>query len=455
MHSTPATDKRRWLGLALLCAAFFMVILDVAIVNVALPSIQGDLDFSQKNLQWVVSAYALTFGGLLLLGGRAADLLGRRRVFVAGVSVFALASLLAGLAPSAALLVVARALQGIGAAAMTPAALSILTTTFREGADRNKALGAWGAVGSSGGTIGLLLGGVLADTLGWEWIFFLNVPIGAVVVALSPLLLDDTRAVGVPRRFDVAGAVTVTSALALLVYALVGASAAGWASLQTMGLMAVAAVLLAAFGVIESRSAAPLVPFRIFRLPALLASNVSGVLFGAAVFGMFFVVTLYLQQVLGYSPLHAGFAWLALSLTALAASVGGAVLVTRTGTRLPLVTGLAVSAAGLWLLSRVPADASYSHDVLPALLVSGVGVGLTFVTMSIGGLEGVGERDSGLASGLVNTTQQIGGALGVAVLSAVALSRSGDVLAAHPKVAPAAALAEGFGDALLVGAGFA
>src|SRR6185436_8062078 len=233
MNARATADSRRWLGLAALCSAFFMVILDVAIVNVALPTIQVDLDFSAKNLQWVVSAYALTFGGLLLLGGRAADLLGRRRVFVAGVSVFALASLLAGLAPSAELLVVARALQGIGAAAMTPAALSILTTTFREGAERNKALGAWGAVGSSGGTIGLLLGGVLADTLGWEWIFFLNVPIGVVVVALSPVLLDDTRAVGVPRRFDVAGAVTVTAGLALPFFAPRCGSAARWAALRT------------------------------------------------------------------------------------------------------------------------------------------------------------------------------------------------------------------------------
>jgi EmrB/QacA subfamily drug resistance transporter len=449
MERTPNTDSRRWFGLALLCSAFFMVILDVAIVNVALPSIQVDLAFSQRSLQWVVSAYALAFGGLLLLGGPAAALLGWRRVFVAGVAVFALASLLGGLAPSGGLLIAARALQGLGAASMTPAALSILVTTFREGPERNKALGIWGAVGASGGTIGLLLGGVIAETVGWEWIFFLNVPVGAVVVALSPVLLDETRMFGVARRFDLAGAVTVTAALSLLVYAFVDAGSAGWTSLQTIGLAGTSAVLLATFGVIERRSAAPLVPFRIFRLSALLGSNVAGVLFGAAVYGMFFIITLYLQRVLGYSPLKAGFAWLALSMTALVTSVGGAQLVTRVGPRRPLVAGLAIASAGTWLLARVPADASYIRDLLPALAVSGIGVGLAFVTMSIGALEGVEEGDFGLASGLVNATQQIGGALGVAVLSAVALSRSEAVVASHPKLPQTVALTDGFGDALL------
>jgi EmrB/QacA subfamily drug resistance transporter len=455
MGTTHNTGTRRWFGLALLCSAFFMVILDVAIVNVALPSIQTDLAFSAQNLQWVVSAYALTFGGLLLLGGRAADLLGRRRVFVAGVVVFALASLLGGLASTSTLLIAARGLQGIGAALMTPAALSILMTTFREGAERNKALGAWGAVGASGGTIGLLVGGVLTETVGWEWIFFLNVPVGAVVIALSPVLLDETRALGVPRRFDLAGAATVTAALSLLVYALVDSRAAGWTSLQTTGLVSASVLLLATFVVIERRSSAPLVPFRIFRLSALLGSNVAGVLFGAAVYGMFFVLTLDLQQVFGYSPLKAGFAWLALSVAALLTSVGGAQLVTRIGPRWPLVAGLATAAAGIWLLARVPADAEYVPDLLPALIVSGIGIGLAFVTMSIGALQGVEERDSGLASGLVNTTQQIGGALGVAVLSTIAVTRTEGFLAAHPRLPSAAALTEGFGAALLAGAAFA
>jgi EmrB/QacA subfamily drug resistance transporter len=449
------TDSRRWLGLALLCSAFFMVILDVAIVNVALPSIQTDLDLSQKNLQWVVSAYALGFGGLLLLGGRAADLLGRRRVFVGGVAVFALASLLGGLAPTGGLLISARGLQGIGAALMTPAALSILMTTFREGAERNKALGAWGAVGASGGTIGLLVGGALTSTVGWEWIFLLNVPVGAVVIALSPVLLEETRAVGEPRRFDLAGAGTVTAALSLLVYALVDAGEAGWSSTQTVGLGAASAALLVAFGAIERRSSAPLVPFRIFRLAALLGSNVAGLVFGAAVYGMFFAITLYFQQVLGYSPLEAGFAWLALSVTALISSIGGAQVVTRTGPRLPLVAGLMVAAVGIWRLSEVPVDAAYFSDLMPALIVSGLGIGLAFVTMSIGALEGIEDRDSGLASGLVNTSQQIGGALGVAVLSTIALSRTDEILAANQHAAPAAALTAGFGDALLAGAAFA
>lgn len=428
-----SAETRRWLGLGLLCSAFFMVILDVAIVNVALPSIAADLDFSTRSLQWVVSAYALTFGGLLLLGGRAADVLGQRRVFAVGVTVFALASLLAGVAWSPAVLITARALQGIGAAAMTPAALSILMTTFTEGAERNKALGAWGAVGASGGTIGLLVGGALTQTVGWTWIFLLNVPIGATVVAFTPALLAKRPTPSAKQRFDLAGATSVTAALSLLVYAVVDANAAGWGSVRTVSLLAMSALLLAAFAVVERRAAAPLLPLGFFRVGVVLGSNVASALFGAAIFGMFFVITLYLQRVLGYSPLVAGLAWLALSVTALLASAGGARLVTRVGQRVPLVTGLSIATAGLWLLSRLPHDARYLDDVMPALAVSGLGIGLAFVTLSIGALEGVSEADAGLASGLVNATQQIGGALGVAVLSTVALSA-------------------GFADALLVAA---
>jgi EmrB/QacA subfamily drug resistance transporter len=452
VSTTSRIDRRRGLALALLCSAFFMVILDVAIVNVALPSIEADLGFSQRNLQWVVSAYALTFGGLLLLGGRAADLLGRRRVFVAGVVVFALASLLGGLASAPGLLVAARALQGLGAAAMTPAALSILMTAFPEGAERNKALGAWGAVGASGGTIGLLVGGVLTETVGWEWIFLLNVPIGAAVIALSPVLLDETRAAGMSHRFDLAGAITVTAALSLLVYGIVDADRAGWRSAQTLVIAAVVVVLLAAFAVVERRSSSPLLPLHVLRLRTLLGSNAAGLLFGAAMFGMFFIITLYLQQVLGYSPLHAGFAWLALSLTALLASAGGAQLVTRIGPRGPLVAGLSVAAAGIWLLSRLPAEAAYVSDVMLPLIVSGAGIGLAFVTMSIGALEGIDDHDAGLASGLVNTTQQIGGALGVALLSTVALDRFKSAPAVADRTASAALLTDAFGDALVVGA---
>jgi EmrB/QacA subfamily drug resistance transporter len=429
-------EKRRWLGLALLCSAFFMVILDVAIVNVALPSIAADLDFSGSSLQWVVSAYALTFGGLLLLGGRAADVLGQRLVFVVGVAVFALASLFGGLAWSPTSLVAARALQGVGAASMTPAALSLLMTTFTEGPERNKALGAWGAVGASGGTVGLLIGGALTQTVGWTWIFLLNVPIGATVIALTPFLLPKRQTVASIQRFDVAGAASVTAALSLLVYAIVDADAAGWGSARTVALLAVSALLLVVFSVIERRTAAPLLPSRIFRVGAVAGSNVAGLLFGAALFGMFFVITLYLQRVLGYSALEAGAAWLALSVTALLTSAGGARLVTRIGPRVPLVTGLAVATVGLWLLSRLSDHARYLDDVLPALAVSGLGVGLAFVTLSIGALEGVDDHDAGLASGLVNTAQQIGAALGVAILSTVAFSA-------------------GFAAALLVGAALA
>lgn len=445
--------SRRWLGLVALCAAFFMVILDVAIVNVALPTIQVDLDFSQQSLQWVVSAYALAFGGLLLLGGRAADLLGRRRVFMAGIGLFALASLLAGLAWSADALIVARALQGVGAAVMTPAALSILMTTFAEGRERNTALGVWGAVGASGGTVGVLLGGILTDTVGWEWIFFLNVPVGALVVALAPVLLGESRGQVAERRFDLAGALSVTAAVAVLVYALVEAGDAGWASAQTLGLIGLSAALVAAFAAIELRSSAPLVPFSIFRIRAVAGSNVAGLALGAAMFGMIFILTLYMQQVLRYSPLQTGLGWLAMALTVLVAAMAGSALVTRVGARVPLTAGLLVAAAGFFLLGRIPSDGRYVHDLLPGLLVLGLGLGLAFVAMSIGALEGVGERDAGLASGLSNTAQQVGGALGVAVLSTLAISRTEDV-AATGAAAPVA-LTEGFQVALHAGAVFA
>jgi EmrB/QacA subfamily drug resistance transporter len=430
-----------------------MVILDVAIVNVALPTIEVDLGFSAKDLQWVVSAYALTFGGLLLLGGRTADLLGRRRIFMAGIGLFSAASLLAGLAWSDSILILARALQGVGAAVMTPAALSILMTTFKEGKERNTALGIWGAVGASGGTIGVLLGGILTDTIGWEWIFFLNVPVGLAVIALAPLLLTESRVEEGKRRFDLAGGLSVTAGIAVLVYGLVEANDAGWASAQTLGLFAASAALLGLFTVIEHRSQAPLMPFSIFRIRAVTGSNVAGLALGGAVFGMIFILTLYMQQVLGYSPIETGVAWLAMSLTALASSIAASVIVTRTGPRIPLVTGLLTGAAGLALLTQVSAGGSYVGDLLPGLLVMGAGLGMAFVSMSIGALEGVEEKDAGLASGLTNTTQQVGGALGVAVLSTLALSRTADLLSSGTQTA--VALTEGFQIALAAGAGFA
>ncbi len=448
-------DSRRWKALAVLCTAFFMVILDVAVVNVALPPIQSDLGFSAANLQWVVSAYALTFGGLLLLGGRAADLLGRRRMLVVGLLLFAGASLLAGLAWSEASMIAARALQGVGAAVMTPAALSIIMTTFREGTERNKALGVWGAVGASGATFGLIVGGVIADTIGWEWIFLLNVPIGLLTIALSFRYVTESRITTQERRFDSGGAISVTAGLALLVYAIVEANDAGWGSARTIGLLVASGVLLVSFVLIELRSTSPLVPFRIFRLRALAGSNAAGMMLGAAMFGAFFIITLYLQQVLGFSPLEAGFAWLATSLTALVSAIGSQALVTRVGTKRPLAVGLVVVATGIFLLSRISAGGSYFPDLALPMIVFGLGMGAAFVSISIGALEGVQESDAGLASGLVNTTQQIGGALGVAVLTAVALSRTGDVLTATPGTPQEVAVTEGFRSALIVASGFA
>jgi EmrB/QacA subfamily drug resistance transporter len=370
-----------------------------------------------------------------------------------GIAAFAVASLLAGLAWSDTVLIAARAFQGVGAAIMTPAALSILMTTFREGAERNTALGIWGAVGASGGTVGVLLGGILTDTIGWEWIFFLNVPVALAVIAVSPTLLRDSRVDTGHRRFDLAGAVSVTAAVALLVYALVEAESAGWASGQTLGLIGASAALFALFSAIELRSRAPIMPFSIFRIRAVTGSNVAGFALGGAVFGMIFILTLYMQQVLSYSPLRTGVAWLAMSLTALISSVVASVLVTRVGTRVPLAAGLVVAAVGLLLLAQIPADGAYVSDLLPGLLVTGLGLGAAFVSLSIGALEGVSERDAGLASGLVNTTQQVGGALGVAVLSTLAISRSGDLLA--DGAAAGVALTEGFQIALIAAAGFA
>jgi EmrB/QacA subfamily drug resistance transporter len=368
--------SRRWIGLAVLCTAFFMVVLDVAIVNVALPSIQRDLGFSQSGLQWIVSAYALTFGGLLLLGGRAADILGRRRILMGGVALFTLASLFAGLATSPATLIAARALQGAGAAAMTPASLSLLIETFPAGRERNTALGVWGAVGATGGTVGLILGGVLTEKAGWEWLFFLNVPFGIAVFALAPFVLVPAARRTCARCFDAAGAVTVTAALTLLVYALVTGGNSGWSSTHTLGLIAAAVALLGVFAAIERRAKAPVIPFGLLQRPLLVAANASGLLLGAAFNGMIFLVTLYLQRALGYSPLQTGIAWLALSLPSLAASVTGAWLVGRIGLRAPLVLGPAIAALSMWLLSRLPADAAYARDLLPPLVIAGVGIGL-------------------------------------------------------------------------------
>ena len=446
----PALDPRRWSVLALLCGAFFMVILDASIVFVALPSIGADLGFSEQGLQWVVSAYALTYGGLLLLGGRAADLLGRRRMFMAGVALFTTASLLCGLAWSPAALLAARAIQGVGAAIMTPTALSIISTTFPDGPERNKALGVWGMMGGIGATAGWLVGGPLVDGPGWEWIFFINVPIGVAALALSPVLLRESRAALTRRSYDPAGAVAITGALVLLVYAVVEAPDAGWGAAQTVGLVAGSAVLLAAFALIESRHRAPLVPLRIFRSRTLVGANLVMLLFATVAFGMPFVLTLYAQQVVGYSALQFGAGTAVVAVGAAVGSIVGQAALLRVGFRRVAATGMTLMGAGSLLLTQVSVGGSYFGDIFFGLLVFGPGIGLAFVTATVAALAGVAERESGLASGLSNTALQIGQALGVAIASSVAVSRSEDYLAAHEGANPLVVLTEGFQSAFAV-----
>jgi EmrB/QacA subfamily drug resistance transporter len=444
--------RRKWSALALLCTVQFMVVLDIAIVNVALPSIQTDLGFSQENLQWVISAYALLFGGFLLLGGRAADLLGRRRVFLAGIVVFTLASLLSGLAWSDGALIAARALQGLGAAIISPAALSILTTTFSEGRERNQALGAWGAVGAFGAVAGVLLGGILTDLLSWEWIFYVNAPVGVGAFLLAPILLGESRD-ATARSFDLPGTALVTGGLIVLVYAITQANDYGWSSIETLSLFAAALVLLGAFVAWESRTRDPLMPLSIFRLRTLVGANVAGLILGTVLFAMFLMLTLYMQQVLGYSPLRTGLSYLAVAGTAIFWSALAAQLVTRVGVKPVLVAGMVFLAAGLTYFTQVSVGGSYLGDLLPGFLVIAIGMGFTFVPISIAALAGVQPSESGLASGLINTSQQIGGALGIAALSAVATSTTTDELSAGTP--NAFALTEGFQAAFVGGAAVA
>ncbi len=449
-----STDSRKWIALVLLCATQFLVVLDVAIVNVALPSIQTALDFAQQDLQWVVSAYTLTFGGLLLLGGRMADLLGRRRVFLIGLLVFSLASLACGFATSDALLIAARAVQGVGAAIISPAALSILVTTFEEGAERNKALGIWGAIAGIGGAAGVLLGGVLTDALGWEWIFFVNVPVGIAVIALVPRFIAESRADGATRDFDVAGAVSVTAGLALLVYALVNTDSAGWASAETIALMGAAIALIAAFLVIETRARSPLMPLGIFRLRSLSGANVVGLLLGASIFSMFFFLSLYMQQVLGYSALRSGFAYLLVALVIVVAAGVSQALVTRFGTKLILAIGMSLLTLGLLWFTQISVGGSYLVDLVPGFILAGIGLGFAFVPVSIAALQGVRSREAGVASGLINTSQQVGGALGIAILSTIATTHTESLVAdaGGARSALPGALTEGFQYAFAVGA---
>ncbi len=439
-------DRRRWAVLSVLVVAQFMVVLDVAIVNVALPTIKNDLHFSQESLQWVITAYAIFFGGVLLLGGRMADLLGRRRMFMLGLTVFTVFSLLDGFAWSSGSLIVFRAAQGLGAALLAPAALSILTTTFREGKDRNVALGIWGAASGSGGAAGVLLGGALTSALSWSWIFFINVPVGIAVLAISPVLLRESRADLDHRLFDTAGAASITGGLMVLVYALTRASQHGWVTAETIGLLALSAALIVGFVVIEMRSKAPLLPLRIFKLRTLSASNITALLMGAAIFSQFFLLTLYMQQVLHYSPLKTGVAYIALTLSIIAFSAVSQALVTRIGVRLVLTVGMALAAAGLVLYAQLPVHGTYFSNLFPAFILSGIGLAFAFVPMSIGALTGVQAEDAGVASGLLNTTQQIGGAIGVAVATTIATTYAGHYVHGHPGIGSldAAALTHGF-----------
>jgi EmrB/QacA subfamily drug resistance transporter len=442
-------DRRKWLALALLCVVQFMVVLDIAIVNVALPSIKTDLGFSQSDLQWVISAYALVFGGFLLLGGRAADMLGRRRLFLAGTVVFTLASLLAGLAWSEPSLITARALQGLGAAVITPAALSILSTTFVEGRERNIALGAWGAVGGFGAVAGVLLGGVLTEALSWEWIFFVNVPVGILGFVLAPLLLRESRD-ATATRFDAPGAVLVTGGLSGVVLAITEAGRHGWLSAEALAVLTVSVTMLAGFVAWELRHPEPLMRFGILRTRTVSGANVAGFILGTALFSMFLMLTLYMQQVLGYSAMETGVAYLAVAGTAILWSAVAGQLVTRVGVKPVLVVGMAMLTGGLVFFTQVSVGGSYLADLLPGFLVIGVGIGFSFVPISIAALAGIRPAEAGLASGLINTSQQIGGALGIAVLSTIATSRTTDSLATGSL--PPQALVDGFSTAFLVGA---
>jgi len=451
---TPAdTPRAKNLALALLAMAQFVVVLDASIVNVALPSIGADLDFARDDLSWVVNSYTLFFGGFLLLGGRLADLLGRRRMFIWGMWLFALASLAGGLAQSDIWLVIARAVQGLGAALISPAALSIVTTTFAEGSERNKALGVWGAVAGSGGAAGVLLGGILTDSLGWEWVLFVNTPIGIAAAALAPRLLGESRDRS-RASFDIAGAVSVTAGLVLLVYTLVDANDAGWGSAQTLVLGAVSVAMLAIFIAIEARAKHPLMPFSIFRLRTLRGANVIGLLIGMSLFSMFFFISLYMQQVMGYEPLKAGLAYLPLAGFIIVSAGMASQLVNRVGFKPILILGMVLVGIALVWFAQVSPGGSYVGDVLFPSLVAAVGLGFAFVPVTIAAVTGTNHDDAGLASGLINTSQQVGGALGLAILATVATSRTDDVFASGERN-PAVALTEGFQDAFLVGAGFA
>jgi EmrB/QacA subfamily drug resistance transporter len=443
-----ASTKTKWLALGLICLVQFMIVLDIAIVNVALPSIQKDLGFSQENLQWVISAYALLFGGFLLLGGRLGDRLGRRRLFFAGLVVFTIGSLLCGFAWSDASLVIARGLQGFGAALVSPSALAILTTTFREGRERNIALGVWGATGGFGAAAGVLFGGILTDLLSWEWIFFVNVPIGAAALALTPLWIMESKDLRT-KTFDLPGAALITGSLIVLVLAITQANQWGWGSATTWLVFAASAVLFAVFVAWESRQPAPLIPASIFRVRTILGANIASFILATSLFAMFLMLTLYMQQVLLFSPLKTGLCYLAVAGSAILWANVAAVLANRLGAKPVLVVGMTLMTVGLILFTQVSVGGSYAVDLLPGFLIIGVGLPFSFVAVSIAAVAGVNEEQAGLASGLFNTTQQIGGALGIAILSAVATSVTSGALS--DGTAQPSALVDGFRAAFWVG----
>jgi EmrB/QacA subfamily drug resistance transporter len=449
--ATPALRVNPNAVLAIVALAQFMVVLDASVVNVALPTIKRDVGFSEQNLSWVLNAYTLVFGGFLLLGGRAADRLGRRRLFAAGIALFSAASLVCGLSQSEAMLLVARGAQGLGGAMVSPAALSIILTTFAEGSERNRALAVWGAIAGAGGAVGLLLGGAIVEVLSWRWVFFVNVPIGAAVLALTPRIVPESRSASARGGYDVEAAATITLGTIALVFTLIKANSWGWGSGRTLGGFAVAATLIAIFVWLESRHENPLVPLRIFRNRSLAASDVTMLVVAAALFGMFYFCSLYLQQVLGYNALKTGVGYLPLSLSLIAASVAASRVVDRFGPKPVLAAGLLVATAGFVLFTRISVHGDYAGQVLPAMLVMGVGLGMSFVPITIAATSGVAAEDSGLASGLLNTTQQVGGSLGLALLSAVSTSRISSAL--HGGSALPVSLTHGFKGAFVVGGG--
>ncbi len=424
----PRGESSKWLVLVVACLAQFMVVLDATIVNVALPSIQRGLHFSPADLQWVVNGYTLVFGGFLMLGGRAADLIGRRRLFVVGVALFSAASLFNGLAQSSTMLIFGRGVQGLGAALVSPAALSIIMTTFRETGERTRALGVWSAIAAGGAAFGLLLGGVLTDLASWQWIFFVNVPVGVATVLLAQRFVPESRADLGHRTFDLAGATTVTAGLVTIVYAIVKAQAWGWGSTRTLGLLGAGVILLAAFFVIEARSDAPLVRLGIFRIRTLLAANNVMLLVASGMFGMFFFASLYVQEILGYSPLKAGFAFLPVTLGIMAGAGVAQQLIARLGVRTVSVAGITIAAIGMFLLTDVPVDGHYVSNLLVGLIPLAIGMGLTFVPITLLATSGVGQEESGTSSGLFNTSQQVGGSFGLAILSTLAAHHTAGLL---------------------------